>query len=250
MSNEKSQTCLSCGKEYQRIGSHWSRGSCSHPKLTEEQKEILTGLIMGDGCVSDQCGKTHPRFITTMVVPEYLEWLDSKFPQYGTGVSTRCMKNDPGNWQQAYDWQTRTSPEFNEWLRWYDSGSKVFPDDVEITPLVLKNWYVTDGTFNTSGRHFSIRIAASNERGNEEKLKQYFNNKNLPTPKLNTGCREQNGTIDNWLTIYWNNGETKELFEYMGDPLPDSNINGLITNAPANIHLGQIRRYRAYTPHI
>lgn len=220
MSKEKSQVCLSCGTEYQRIGSHWSRGSCSHPKLSENQKQILTGLIMGDGCVSNQNGKNYPRVITDMIADGYLNWLDEKFPQYGTGVTTKCMDSCPGSRQQLYSWKTRTSPEFNQWLSWYDSGSKVFPEDLEITPMVLKNWYVTDGTYNNSGRNRSIRIGASNERGNEEKLQQYFSNVNLPEPNYQIGSRKINNHTDNWLTLYWNNKETEKIFEYMGEPLP------------------------------
>jgi len=220
MSTENSQICLSCGTEYQRIGSHWSRGSCSYPELTREQEQIITGLVMGDGCITNENGKTHPRLIVSMITEEYVEYLNSKLPQYATGVSLKSMENAPGQYQQVYTLNTRTSPAFDKWQAWYDSGSKVFPDDITLTPLVLKNWYVTDGCYNNSGRHNNIRISVSNEYGNGDKLTRYFSNANLPKPNISTGVREKETGNDEFLTLYWGNDESQELFEYMGKPLP------------------------------
>jgi len=53
-----SKKCRSCGKYFDRVGAHWSTGDCTGPKLSSYQKELVEGMLLGDGWLSHRNKKT------------------------------------------------------------------------------------------------------------------------------------------------------------------------------------------------
>jgi len=220
--------CQQCGNEYKRIGQHWSMSSsCSHPSFTDHQKEIITGLLMGDGYI-DTCSK-NPYITVNMISPNYLEYIADEFGVLGGDVSLKitaaesAKRNkdsgfDPNakeqNYSDKYQWQSMSHPELQEFADWYSSGKKVWPADIELTPTVLKHWYCGDGYWDNSGSRNGIRIAMANEVDNTNKVDQMFKNIGLSAPS-NYGVSEN--TCDAQFTVE----QSKELWQYMGAPLPD-----------------------------
>ena len=46
------EVCPLCGGQYSQLATHWSRSKdCSVPDLSGWQREVITGLLMGDGSV-------------------------------------------------------------------------------------------------------------------------------------------------------------------------------------------------------
>lgn len=220
-----SNKCPECGESFKALGIHWRKGGCNHPPFTKEQDEIITGLVMGDGCIN-LTTKT-PRLQINMTSKEYLIHLDDIFGILSTGVTLhqtakeRANQNnesgfhpdaDEKNYKDAYWLQTRSHPGLSKFADWYESGKKVWPDDIELSPTVLKHWFVGDGSWhNTSGQNY-IRIAMSNEKENVEKVSQYFTDCGLPQPNFQT-----NGE---YCAASFTVSESVELWEYMGEPLP------------------------------
>jgi len=221
--------CPECGDKYKRIGMHWN-GSPSHrPKLTQKQIEITTGVLMGDGWINKN-GK-NKRLMVEMISPNYLEYLDNVFGCLSTGVSLEQtaaesvkMNKKNGfrpnakeeNYSDIFIWRTRSHPKFNQFREWYESGKKVWPEDIELTPTVLKHWYVGDGCYEKDGRRISIGI--SNEIENTEKISKYFTDLGLPEPS-NYDIRENN--YSGYGIVYWTVEDSPKLWDYMGEPLPD-----------------------------
>jgi hypothetical protein len=224
--------CPECGTEYKALGQHWHYNPDHRPSLTDHQHEIVVGLLMGDGCLDRANGR--PRLRVGMVSPNYLDYLDSQFGIFGTGVSLErtaaenARKNrDSGfrpnakaeNYSDVYRWRSRRLPELRQYVDWYSSGEKVWPADIDLTPTVLKHWYCGDGNYHNHGSHNCIRIAMSNEVDNTDKVEQLFENTGLPTPSSWTIAEHASGgrncmagfTVD----------QSQELWEYMGEPLPD-----------------------------
>ena len=77
--------CPECGDEYQTLGTHWYYNESHRPELTDYQKEVITGLMMGDGSLNRQQGE-NPRLVVGMITKEYLEELDEIFGCLSTGV--------------------------------------------------------------------------------------------------------------------------------------------------------------------
>jgi hypothetical protein len=211
-------TCPDCSSEYEEVGIHLSKSGCSYPKLSEKQKETITGVLMGDGQVMRQ--GTNPSIRVRVVKQEYLNYLDSIFPFYGKGVKhirtpeksaemhSPGGSGDPEKYSDMYSWWTMRSPEFEEFREWYSTGKKVFPEDIELSPTVVKHWYVCDGHYQNSGVSDYIELSLANEKCNKDKIEKYFSD---------IGIR-----VNSWSyhKIRFTVEDSKRLFEYMGDPVP------------------------------
>jgi len=225
--------CPECGTEYTDLGTHWRYSPSHRPKLTQKQLEITTGLLMGDGCmryVKD--GNSYLQ--VKMISEEYLQYLDKIFGCLGSSlnlVSTgkeKAQENiDRGfsstvnkeNYSDQYNWNTRSHPEFNKFREWYSSGEKLWPKDIELTPTVLKHWYVGDGHYATTYSQNRIKISMSNESENTEKVSNYFSDVGLPEPSTYYKNERKDGSVQ--CNASWTVEDSYELWEYMGEPLPD-----------------------------
>jgi len=225
-----SNICPDCGGTYQRIAQHWSLSSCQSPELSDEQYEILVGLLMGDGTVGFSTKGT-PRIEVNMITEEYLHHLDSKFPVYGKGVrlvnsaeenARRDRESgfnpsaDLSNYSNTYRWSTMMSDVFSDFGDWYSSGEKVWPSDISLTPMTLKHLYCCDGYYRNTDTHDYITIAMNNERGNLSKVEQMFADSGLPAP---TWQNYDNGDRND-CTARFTKSQSLTLWEYMGEPLP------------------------------
>lgn len=231
------QECQDCGKRYQRIGKHWATTDCEYPELTEEQHEIVTGLLMGDGSVAHHTRRSNPWVQVTMTEPEYLTFLDSKFPELGTGVTLtktaaeKAQENRESGWRpdakaedysDQYTWTTLAVPDLWEYREWYSrpTGKKRWPiSEIDLTPIVLKHWYVGDGNYTNNDSDRYIRISTSNERDRTDEIDEMFERAGLPKPdkwaNYTTGERDVPVCYARWHVE-----SSTELFEYMGDAPP------------------------------
>jgi hypothetical protein len=215
--------CPECGNEYKGLGQHWHHNESHRPELTEYQKEVITGLMMGDGCLN-RSYKT-PFLMVGMITKEYLEELHEMFGCLSTEVKLARTAKEQADYNKQSDfyantkeenfndlwmWNTRSLPELNE-FDWYtgDDGEKVWPEDIELTPTVLTHWYVGDGHWNRKNNN--IHIAALNEAENTDKIDSYFETSNLSTP---SNYATGKGMMDIVFTVE----DSHTLWEYMESP--------------------------------
>jgi len=199
--------CPGCNDWYKGLGSHWKHNSSHRPDLSQKQKEVITGLLMSDGCINRQ-KNTNPRFRCAMVTKPFIEYLSSKiFPTIGKDI--RIIEPGKNNVQKQYEFVSCVHPEFEEFAEWYNTGDKVFPNNIELSPTVLKMWYVGDGhLYNDEYNTMYPIISALNEINNKEKLFNYFE-------KLPFDIRRFT-----WKDIIIEQDDTEKFFEYIGDPVP------------------------------
>lgn len=224
--------CPECENGYKSIGHHWRYNPSHRPDFTQHQKEIITGLLMGDGHLNPH--NKNPYIECSMISENYLNYVDEKFGKLGLGVSLKCSAKDSANYTESsqfssspkekdysnvYRWRSSSHPKLKEFNEWYSTGTKVWPEDIKLTPTVLKHWYCGDGSWSNSQYKNHISISMSNERKNLNKIDQMFKNVGLPSPNNYTICRR----IDNSksCTAEFTVEQSKKLWEYMGKPLPD-----------------------------
>lgn len=218
--------CPQCGGEYKMLGSHW-RGDCSAPKMTERQKEIATGVFMGDGTMQ---GPEYSRFFrVAMTNRPFLEWFDRQFGVLTTGVrkgqtpeyqassqhKSKGGSYDAENYQQQWYVSSRSVSSFQRFDSWYSgkNGKKKFPEELELTPMVVKMWYVTDGWLDDNNGHNSrpyAKISCMNEIAygdGGENIIQMFENAGFTTHADKKD-----------LLLYAN--ETEKFFDWIGSPPP------------------------------
>lgn len=198
--------CPSCGDSFAALGKHWRYSPDHRPELTEQQHDILTGLLMSDGTIWKD-GDDNPQFQANMIEKDYLCWLDSLLGVLSLGVELRDDATESTN--RVYSWRTRNIPELQQYQSWYKSGKKVWPPDIELSPTVLTHLYVGDGHYHESGY---VEIGVNNEARNVDKLKAYFTDVGLPEPDY----RESTGVHK----LVWSVEESKVLFEYMDEAPP------------------------------
>lgn len=227
------ETCHNCGKERENLSRHWHLSSeCEYPKLTEQQKEIISGMLMGDGSLNFWNKDRNCRLEVKMVKQEFLDHLDNELGIFSNGVRLQStgaeqaskskeafgVEAEPDNYNDVYRFQTKSIPELNEFADWYTDDGKVWPEENILTPTVLKYWYASDGTLDNSAHHEHILISCVSERDNKQKVERYFEKADLPTPsRWNESERKTGG----WRSsIAFTKSDSRKLFEYMGEPLP------------------------------
>lgn len=180
---------------------------------------------MGDASICNYSGEGNINFQIVVIEEKYLDYLDEKLGWLSAGVSmantaaenaetssqfygSGCVEN----YNETYRLATRRHPQLGNWAEWYESGEKVFPNEINLSPTVLKHWYCCDGHLQNNECRGIMCISMSNERGNKNKIESYFKNAELPIPKWNES--------NNQFVARWNVSKTEELMNYMGKPIP------------------------------
>jgi len=225
--------CPQCGTEYKMVAQHWNCGSCERPSFTDHQREIITGLLMGDGTIN-RSSDGNPLLQCEMISPNYLKYIDGEFGIFGHGVSlaktaeeNAKAKSDSGfrpnakadNYSDVYRWWSMAHPELQEFAEWYSTGTKVWPSNIELKPTVMKHWYCGDGTWHNHGSHNRIKIGMANEVENTEKIDKMFENVGLSSPSNYAISERKDGSMN--CVAEFTVEQSKELWKYMGEPLPD-----------------------------
>ena len=194
-------SCKSCGSSFTKIGQHWTQSDCPSPTLSNEKKEILIGLLMGDG--SADLRSKNVAYQVNMINRAYLESVKRDMGNLFTPV--RKIRNAGHSRKPVYQLRSRHLSCLN-WIReWYSSGEKVFPNNIELSPKILRHWYVSDGSLSTNSLRVSIGV--HNERNRLQKVLQYFTDVGLPEPKTAEGKS---------VYLYWNKDDCVDFFNYIG----------------------------------
>lgn len=225
--------CPECDEYISSIGHHWGKSPSCRPEIKDKQHEVITGLLMGDGSLNTHNGE--PYLQVGMISESYLHYLDEcVFPAIGRGVNLYKTAKEsaeslsesklPGsgnvdNYNDIYFWRTSNHHELRRYECWYNSGNKVWPKNIDLTPVTLKHWYCGDGNYNTHGTNRRISIAMANERENTDKVDEMFKRASLPQPNnYYTYQRDSGGYV---CQAQFTVEQSQELFDYMGEPLPD-----------------------------
>lgn len=191
---------------------------------------------MGDGSVKRDSGR-NPYIRVRSINREYLEYLDDIFGAMGLGVELRYTAEekakenrdsgfapdaDESSYSDQYLWRTRRSNQFKEYADWYVGGAKTWPEDIELTPTVLRHWYVCDGHYHNQRSDNYISIACANEIENKQKIEDMFSDIGLDIAYWNTSSVTENpkygGSQSCKLALDVPN--TNKFFEYIGNPIP------------------------------
>lgn len=183
------------------------------------KQEMMVGLLMGDGFVeSGEAGS--PCLRVGMANETFLNWVFDELGDVASSVNLRNTaeevaenlrnsgfrpETEAENCHDFYVLNTRRLPWIESLGRWYDSGEKRFPKDLEMTPTIAKMWYCGDGGVNVTNKICEIK--SSNEKDRPEFLRGLF---------------EQAGfspSFDN-AKLRFSPRESNELLEWMGSPPP------------------------------
>lgn len=119
-------------------------------KLNKQQKEILVGKLLGDGCL--EINGLYPRFKIdqTRSQKDYVFWLFEKYKKVSGRVPYQIKHFDKRTKKIYYHWRfsTNSLPLFTHWYNlFYKDKKKVIPKNINeyLSPLTLAVWYMDDG---------------------------------------------------------------------------------------------------------
>jgi len=228
--------CEYCGKEFQDFPSRKRRfcsPSCNmkdrnrrnpelrfvaktkkHFKITNECINYIDGILLSDACVKNP--RTKSRWATRLTQAfsqRFREWAEQiKDNLAFFGIEARLtpysvFDKRTNKTYHGISLQTKMYPEFMQFRkRWYPNNKKEVPTDIQLTPIVLTNWFLGDG----SRPHGCIQLSTEN-----------FNDKSIDLLKqklLDFGLDFHIGKTRR-LMLYKEN-QTKRFLSLLGNQVP------------------------------
>lgn len=123
-------------------------------KLTQKQRELIIGLILGDGHLETQNnGQTYRLKIEHSIKQkEYTDWLYRNFIEWVNQPPKSKIKNSFGKKIESYWFNTYSSGMFRFYgKQFYFGKKKMIPKIIKklLTPLSLAVWFMDDGSFKS-----------------------------------------------------------------------------------------------------
>jgi hypothetical protein len=122
--------------------------------MTDRQKQILTGMLLGDAHLERQAGALTARLKIEHSVAQkaYVDW---KYVEWRDWVRTppkaRIRHNRLGTSSTNVGFSTLSHVDFERFrLVFYRERRKVIPVDLELTPLSMAVWFMDDGSRKSS----------------------------------------------------------------------------------------------------
>jgi hypothetical protein len=177
--SEGKEQCPFCREWYSQVSNHWTKSSmCDHPPITYRKVQIIKGLVLGDGSLNYQSKNIGVVITNTNLT--FMEWLKTEMGWLVGRLEK--MKNvaqgfdvDPD--YHMYQMSTRKHPQFSPFVSWYDDDEGfTFPQNISLSPMLLKMWYVSDGSLQHSGNSdmASVKISINHDSDVRERVKKAF----------------------------------------------------------------------------
>lgn len=171
-----------------------------HIQMNDQLHEYLHGLLLGDGCITSSKGGT-AFYRHTDSYREYIVWLKKRLESMGLPCG-KVYKRRRKNF--LYFFYSRSAEELEKlYYKWYPNGDKRIPENLEITPIILKNWFIGDGTYCKRHNTFQLRIACLFDEKGKQRIVDQINEK---TPME---------THNNKQKIYFTTDSHQIFFDYV-----------------------------------
>lgn len=186
--------------------------------------------MLGDASIGGT-SSGNPFIQVEMSNKRFLDWINNKLGVLATNVRTSKNKEelakrnfdegyspncDPEKYEQPYRLETRRMPTLDRYEEWYINredrhNRKIFPNNINITPLLLSVWFCCDGSkqyqTNNVGSPYIV-IYASSHGFEKNKIISWFND--LPYEPRWQDKYGLRFTVE----------DSVNLWNYMGPPLP------------------------------
>lgn len=188
--------------------------------LTKKQREILIGLMLGDGFLElPKTGKNASLRITrTRSDSAYIDYHVDIFSDLGAKRSDGKIKDKrTGKTYLRSSLRTRVSPILTKWhKRWYVKGRKSIPQNLIITPTTLATWFADDGSAVIKKRNYTVKLATQGFLKKEvEFLRRYLKSQYDLDFKI---YKDSSGKTPHWFLMLTNKKSVR-TFTNIIDPV-------------------------------
>jgi len=113
--------------------------------LTQEQKSIIIGSILGDGYLRIISGRKNAFLEINHSIKER-EYVDWKYRKLKSLVKSSPKARKGNGKRIAYRFFTHQHPELTEiYQKFYRDRKKMIPDDLQLDFLIMAVWFMDDG---------------------------------------------------------------------------------------------------------
>ena len=190
--------------------------------LSIEQKEILTGLMLGDGHLElHKNGKNASLRITRKSEDEsYIDYHVNIFSNLGAKRSDGQVKDKRTNKIYLRTMlHTSVHSILTQWHKvWYRRGKKIIPKNLKLTPLTLATWFADDGSLTIKKRQYNAKLATHGFTKQEVILlkKQLLSQLNLCFKIY----RDNSGKKPHWFLMLTNKNDVRQLINIINTVFP------------------------------
>ncbi len=168
--------------------------------LSEEQNQIITGCLLGDGAMRIKTNALL-EINHSFEQKELVDWIYSDLKQFvGTGP-----KIHKGNGKRiAYRFTTRSLPVFTKfYYRFFKNGKKTVPTDLILFPLTMAIWFMDDGTKSRSSVYLNTQQFSQEEQIllQEVLKKQWGIETTLNKDKIYTRIRIRVSSVNKFVSL-------------------------------------------------
>jgi len=125
------------------------QGTLNFISISDKEKEIIKGELLGDGCVRGDLRNNNGYcyYGQSSKYREYLEWLQSQLPSISFGNINEVYHKKYDC--TSYTMNSHVHPDLTEFRKsfYIKDDIKKIPENLIITPTILKFWYLGDGTY-------------------------------------------------------------------------------------------------------
>lgn len=160
--------------------------------LSEYQKEVLTGFLLGDGCLERTRNSQVARLKVgqSLRQSEFAQWLYGIFKDFVRTAPRLKQKFKNGKIYSELVFNTLTHPSFKYFYDFfYPNGKKLVPEGIDqsLTPTAFAVWFMSDGSIKSKECKGRILNTHSFSKSDIERLIQVLKDKF----NLNSSIRTQ-----------------------------------------------------------
>lgn len=140
----------------------------SNHKILSNCTDMINGLLLSDAHIGSKNNGVTGHYDQSCIKKEWLIHLKKEFDKYGIVCDVKIhlkrkritYKNRTFTRSTIYKLVTSYYVEFGKLRdKWYSEGEKIVPDDIELTPEWVANWYLGDGSITRNKKNmFTIRL--------------------------------------------------------------------------------------------
>jgi len=123
----------------------------NHCDLSQEAIEWINGELLGDGYLH-KISRHSALFQYGSQYLEYIEYVRDTLKSFGIEQAGKINEHKHKKFKTInYQYASLAYPELLPIRKkWYPEGKKIVPKDIELTPLVCRQWYIGDGSLISS----------------------------------------------------------------------------------------------------
>lgn len=145
-------------------------------ELNNDIKDFINGLLLGDGSLIYAPNKKSCTYSHSDKNEEYLKWLKVQLETLRIKCST-IKPHTNNSWCLKTLWY-RDFVELRH--RWYPKGKKKIPK-LKLTPIVLFNWYIGDGSYDSKSDSEKIVICSEFDNNGKSYINDLMNKTGIKT---------------------------------------------------------------------